>query len=168
MPRKLYLSPTYGISDSLPANISHLFLSESATYRKTVTKSQLECAGTDEDIPPGFCDSYAEGYEKMEKKVMTIFGEEEIYVSWDSEGLRYFVEFENLEETLQDIYFATGLRLTLDFRDREDPYNSEFIEAIYGLPMIDENDLTCEIETDVPDLGFAGNIEEGEEWKQGY
>jgi len=147
----------------LPPNISHLFSSEKATYRMTATKSQLECA--DENIPPGFCDSYADGNEKVTKKVKTLFGDEEL-VSWDAELDRFYVEFDNLEEVLENIGNATGLRITLGPWNREDPFQNEFLDAIYGFPEIEDGDLVAELETDLPDLGFAGRTEYGEEWKK--
>ena len=158
--RKLYISPPCGRSQELPSNISHLFPSEETTYRMTVTKSQLQFAN-DPNIPVGFCDSYEGGSEKVEERVVTIFGEEETYISWDAAGLRYYVEFEDLEEALEDICFSTGLRVTLDRRDRENPFNQEILEAIYGFPAMNDEDWTAELECSLT----PRQEEETEAWK---
>lgn len=162
--RKLFLSPTCGRSADLPANISHLFASEDATYRMTVTKSQLEMA--DENVPSGFTDSYQDGNEKVTKTVKTLFGEEE-FVHWDATLPRYYVEFDDLEEALEDIGNATGLRITLGPWNREDPFQTEFIDAIFGFfPEIGEEDIFAELETDLPNFELMEKDQEGEEWKQ--
>ena len=152
--RKLYLSPTCGTSASLPANISHLFSSEPATYRQTIAKSQLEAANI--TLPPGS--------EQVTKTVSTIFGDEEI-VSWDEEKVRYYIEFDNLEEVIEDIGNATGLRLTFEPWDRENQFQSEFMEVIFGLPEIENGNLVAEIETDLPNFDFAAKKDDGEGWK---
>jgi hypothetical protein len=162
--RKIYISPTYGRSHDIPSNLTHLFSSEETTYRMTVTKSQLEMKDHP-DIPVGLCESYETGNEKVEEIITTIFGENETYVSWDATGFRYYVEFEDLEETLEDICFSTGLRVTLDRRDRENQFKQELLEAIYGFPEINEDDWTCELETEIPRLAATEDEEEIENWK---
>lgn len=152
--RKLYISPTCGTSASLPANISHLFSSEPATYRQTIAKSQLEAANI--ILPPGS--------ERVTKTISTIFGEEDV-VSWDEEKVRYYIEFDNLEEIIEDIGNATGLRLTFNSWDRENQFQSEFLEVIYGLPEIESGDLVAELETDLPDFVMEKQVD-GDEWKK--
>ncbi|MGK3945743.1 hypothetical protein ABK046_46290, partial [Streptomyces caeruleatus] len=68
-------------------------------------------------------------------------------------------------EVIEDIGNATGLRLTFDPWDRENQFQSEFLEVIFGLPEIESGNLVAEIETDLPVLMMEKQVD-GDEWKQ--
>ncbi len=144
--RKLYISPTVGRSCDLPPEISHFLMEEPCHYRMTCSESQLE--GLDPDTPKGLIETFQDGTEKVKEVVRTIYGIDETYVSWDAPGVRFYAEIDDFEEDLDALMAATGLRLTLDCRDRDTPRGEEWAEIIYGFPLIDGNDRCAELETE--------------------
>ena len=157
---KLFLSPTIGKSNNLPAEIRQFLLSEPCTYRLSCTKSQL--AGLNPDVDPEDIASFSTGTEIVREIIQTIYGETEEVVSWDAEGERYYIEINNFEEDIDDLMMATGLRLTLDQSDRSTPHAKEFNEMIFGYPEIDEDAKTAELECSLT----PRQEEETEAWKQ--
>ncbi len=162
--RKLYLSPTIGTSAQMPANIAQFLESELCNYRHTVSRRQME--GSDPDVPQDIIDSFSQGTEKVSEVVRTIYGEDEEYLSWDSPGVRYYVELsDDFEADLDNLMLNLGLRITLDCYDRATAHGEEWAEIVYGFPMIDEGDRVAEIETDnVPRQNFNEETET-ESWK---
>lgn len=127
-----------------------------------MTCSESQLAGLDPDVPQSVIDSRQEGVEVVTEVIQTIYGEEK-YVSWDAPGKRYFIEYDDLEETLDDLMMGLGLRVILELRDRSDPFQQEFLDAIYGFPGIDGNDRTAELETE--SFPRQTELEEKEEWQ---
>ena len=159
--RKLYLSPTCGRSHDLAPELAQFLQEEECNYRMTCSESQL--AGLNPDVPQSLIDSRKDGVEVVTEVVRTVYGEEESYVSWDAPGKRYFIEFNDLEESLDDLMMGLGLRVILECRDRSDPFQEEFLDMVYGFPAIDENDRTAELETE--SFPRQTELEEKEEWQ---
>ena len=158
--RKLYISPTTNRSCDLPDSLKDFLLSEGCTYRMTCSERQLTEGHP--DMPSGMGDSLAFGTEIVRETVRTIDNEDVNYVSWDAPGNRYYIEINDFEEDINNLMLCTGLRLTLDQTDRSLPYREEFLEMVYGLPMIEPGDLIGELETSLT----SAQEEEVEEWKK--
>ena len=136
--KRIYVSPAIGRSMDIPDKIKPFFKKEECEYRSTCTVEQLTMGGY--DFPENFGESFKYGREIVKETITNMFGEKVDIVSWDHPGFRYFFEVnDSIESGIDEFVEKTGIDVSaLNYKDVEDASEREYVEIIYGEPVIED------------------------------
>lgn len=159
---KIYIAPSCGTSEQLPAALTHFFQEEECEYRASIPERWL--TEEDENCDRDYSELFKKGREIVREKIPIYDGTIQDYVSFDYPGVRYYFDYENLEDDLEAIINLTGLRTILSCRDLDEGYEREFREMVYGEPV--PEGWVCELETEVMGMEkIIREIDSSESWK---